>query len=379
MAKNLLSVSTKKKVKRITPRGLDQKYLGEEPTWEDQQFLGESALSSKIAAAYNWYNYFANPKMNREFLTEFMLDSGMSKAAVQMMNKVDDHHILPSTWKMARMITMGYDAPKERRIILFNDITQIVKRGIAIAEAERPPSAMSKSTVTNNLLADVESMVDANDEQLTKFYELLKNKAPKPAIVTDIANYYQPWVDELHLALLGKGRNGDLQLREAYEHMSKKQIKDRIALFEGIINDCKSYVGNNRKAVVRKPRKIKPKSDTVIVKSLKYQKEDVDMKIVSIDPTKIVGAKELWTFNTKYNVLAHYVSDTGLTVKGTTLQNVNDKLSSQKKLRKPDQVLPDITGSTSKAAIRSFEALTTKASVPNGRIADTSIILRAVK
>ena len=375
MAKNLLSVSTKKKVKRITPRGLDQKYLGEEPTWENQQLLTEDEIQSKLASAYNWYNYFANPKMNREFLTEFMVDSGMSKAAVQMMNKVDDHHILPSTWKMARMITMGYDAPKIRREILFNDITEIVKRGIAIAEAERSPSAMSKSTVTNNLLADVESMVDANDEQLTKFYELLKNKAPKPAMVTDIANYYQPWVDEMKEAYATK----DTDFKYAYRHMTKKQIKDRINLLEGIINDCKSYVGNNRKAVVRKPRKIKPKSDTIIVKNLKYQKEDVDLKIVSIDPTKIVGAKELWTFNTKYNVLAHYVSDTGLSVKGTTLQNINDKLSSQKKLRKPDQVLPDITGSTSKAAIRSFEAITTKASVPNGRIADTSIILRAVK
>ena len=375
MAKNLLSVSTKKKVKRITPRGLDQKYLGEEPTWEDQQFLGESALSSKIAGAYNWYNYFSNSKMNREFLEEFMVAEGMSKAALQMMNKVDDHHILPSIWKMARMITMGYDAPKERRIILFNDITEIVKRGIAIAEAERPPSAMSKSTVTNSLLADVEGMVDANDEQLTKFYELLKNKAPKPAMVTDIANYYQPWVDEMKEAYATK----DTDFKYAYRHMTKKQIKERIALFEGIINDCKSYVGNNRKAVVRKPRKIKPKSDTVIVKSLKCQKEDVDLKIVSIDPTKIVGAKELWTFNTKYNVLAHYVSDTGLSVKGTTLQNVNDKLSSQKKLRKPDQVLPDITGSTSKAAIRSFEAVTTKASEPNGRINEHTVLLRAIK
>ena len=375
MAKSLLQMAPKKKVKRITPRGLDQKYLGEEPTWENQQLLTEDEIRSKIAAAYNWYNYFSNSKMNREFLEEFMVAEGMSKAALQMMNKVDDHHILPSTWKMARMITMGYDAPKERRIILFNDITQIVKRGIAIAEAERPPSAMSKSTVTNNLLADVESMLDANDDQLFKFYELLKNKAPKPALVTDIANYYQPWLDEMKEVYATK----DTDFKYAYRHMTKKQIKERIALFEGIINDCKSYVGNNRKAVVRKPRKIKPKSDTVIIKSLKYQKEDVDLKIVSIDPTKIVGAKELWTFNTKYNVLAHYVSDTGLSVKGTTLQNVNDKLSSQKKLRKPDQVLPDITGSTSKAAIRSFEALTTKASVPNGRIADTSIILRAVK
>jgi hypothetical protein len=375
MAKNLLSVSTKKKVKRITPRGLDQKYLGEEPTWENQQLLTENEIQSKLAAAYNWYNYFASPKMNREFLEEFMVDFGMSKAAVQMMNKVDDHHILPSTWKMARMITMGYDAPKIRREILFNDITEIVKRGIAIAEAEKPPSVMPKSTVTNSLLADVEGMVDANDEQLTKFYELLKNRAPKPAMVTDIANYYQPWVDEMKEAYTTK----DTDFKYAYRHMTKKQIKERIALFEGIINDCKSYVGNNRKAVVRKPRKIKPKSDTVIVKNLKYQKEDVDLKIVSIDPTKIVGAKELWTFNTKYNVLAHYVSDTGLSVKGTTLQNINEQLSLQKKLRKPDQVLPDITGSTSKAAIRSFEALTTKASVPNGRIADTSIILRAVK
>jgi len=375
MAKSLLQMAPKKKVKRITPRGLDQKYLGEEPTWEDQQFLGESALSSKIAGAYNWYNYFSNSKMNREFLEEFMVAEGMSKAALQMMNKVDDHHILPSIWKMARMITMGYDAPKERRIILFNDITEIVKRGIAIAEAERPPSAMSKSTVTNNLLADVESMVDANDEQLTKFYELLKNKAPKPAMVTDIANYYQPWVDEMKEAYATK----DTDFKYAYRHMTKKQIKERIALFEGIINDCKSYVGNNRKAVVRKPRKIKPKSDTVIVKSLKCQKEDVDLKIVSIDPTKIVGAKELWTFNTKYNVLAHYVSDTGLSVKGTTLQNVNDKLSSQKKLRKPDQVLPGITGSTSKAAIRSFEAITTKASEPNGRINEYTVLLRAIK
>ena len=375
MAKNLLSISTKKKVKRITPRGLDQKYLGEEPTWENQQLLTEDEMQTKIGNAYNWYNYFSNPKMNREFLEEFMVASGMSKAAVQMMNKVDDHHILPSTWKMARMITMGYDAPKIRREILFNDIVEIVKRGIAIAEAEKPPSAMSKSTVTNTFLADVESMIDANDEQLTKFYELLKNKKPKPAIVTDIANYYQPWLDELKEASTTK----DADFKHAYRHLNKKQIKERIALFEGIINDCKSYVGNNRKAVVRKPRKIKPKSDTVIVKNLKYQKEAVELKIVSIDPTKIIGAKELWTFNTKYNVLAHYVSDTGLSVKGTTLQNVNDKLSSQKKLRKPDQVLPDITGSTSKAAIRSFEALTTKASVPNGRIADTSIILRAVK
>jgi hypothetical protein len=313
--------------------------------------------------------------MNREFLEEFMVAEGMSEAAIQMTNKVPDYHLLPSIWKLARMITMGYDAPKEDRIILFGKIVDLVERGIAIAKAEKPTSAMSKGTGTNTLLADIESMLDTNDEQLSKFYELLKNKAPKATMVTDIANYYQPWVDELKEASTTK----DADFKYAYRHMSKKQLKDRIVLIESIIKDCKSYVGNNRKAVVRKPRAIKPKSDTAIVKNLKFQKEAVDLKIVSIDPTKIIGAKELWTFNTKYNVLTHYVSATGLSVKGTTLQNVNEKLSSQKKLRKPDQVLPGIIGSTSKAAVRSFEAITTKASETNGRIADTTVILRAIK
>jgi hypothetical protein len=130
---------------------------------------------------------------------------------------------------------------------------------------------------------------------------------------------------------------------------------------------------------VRKPRKTKPKSADKVVSKLKFQKESNELKIVSIDPTKIVGAKELWTFNTKYNVLAHYWSEQGLSVKGTTLQGVDDGRSRQKKLRKPMDVLPSITGSTSKAAERAFEALKTKEANPNGRINEFTVILRAVK
>jgi len=51
----------------------------------------------------------------------------------------------------------------------------------------------------------------------------------------------------------------------------------------------------------------------------------------------------------------------------------------QKKLRKPADVLPSITTSTSKSAERSFNSVTTKASVPNGRINEFTVILRAIK
>jgi hypothetical protein len=65
-------------------------------------------------------------------------------------------------------------------------------------------------------------------------------------------------------------------------------------------------------------------------------------------------------------------------MKGTTLQNVSDS-SKQKKLRKPADVLPSITSSTSKAAERAFNGLKTKEATPNGRINEFTIILRAVK
>jgi hypothetical protein len=132
--------------------------------------------------------------------------------------------------------------------------------------------------------------------------------------------------------------------------------------------------------VVRKPRKIRVAPAEKIVARMKFQKEDTSLKIVSIDPAKIIGARELWVFNTKYNILAHYVAETdaGLSVKGTTLQNVSDS-SKQKKLRKPEQMLPGVLQGTSKAAERSFAGIKTKEGNPNGRINEFTVILRAIK
>jgi hypothetical protein len=130
---------------------------------------------------------------------------------------------------------------------------------------------------------------------------------------------------------------------------------------------------------VRKPRVTKPKTADKVVAKLKFQKEHTELKIVSIDPTKIVGARELWVFNTKYNVLTHYWSEHGFSVKGTTIDMIDEGRSRQKKLRKPTDTLPLITGSTSKAAERAFDNLKTKETIPNGRINEFTVILRAVK
>ena len=377
MAKSLLAVKVKKR-KTILPRGVDAKHLGEEPTWEDIGFLNESELRAKEMSAFNWYNYFFEPKTGRKFILEFMETVNMPKPAVVMFNRLPDAQINSTTAAMARMYVMGWeDAEKRKRIE--SRVMDLCRKGADLV-AEDKKQAAAKVNVPqklpiNELIADIEQMIDEEADSLTGFYEWLKNKSAKPTDVRGVIEYYAGWFQELSDAA---EKNADPQLKEAYTYLTKKQLKDRVELFAGIIADCESYLSNSRKSVVRKPRKTKPKSADKLVSKIKFQKEHTELKIVSIDPTKVIGAKEVWVFNTKYNVLAHYVSDQGLTVKGTTLQNVSDS-SQQKKLRKPADVLPLITGSTSKAAERAFDNLKTKAANPNGRINEFTVILRAVK
>jgi hypothetical protein len=224
-------------------------------------------------------------------------------------------------------------------------------------------------------IAEVEQLIDDHSEHLTGFYEWLKTRSAKPTDVRAVMEYYSRWLEDLVEA---SERNTDSQLKEGYAYLGKKGLKERTQLFQGIVADCESYLSNSRKSVVRKPRKAKPKTADKVVSKIKFQKEYTELKIVSIDPTKIVGAHELWVFNTKYNVLSHYFSEQGLSMKGTTLQNVAES-SKQKKLRKPADTLPLITGSTAKAAERAFDNLKTKEAATNGRINEFTVILRAIK
>jgi hypothetical protein len=378
MAKSLLSVKVKKR-KTILPRGADARHLGGEPTWEDLQFLNESELLVREMAALNWYNYFFDAKDARKFILEFMETVNMPKAAMTMFNRLPDSQINSTTAALARMYVMGWE-DSERRKKVESRIMELCRKGADLVAEDKKQAAVKavvpQKLPVNELINDIEQMIDEESESLSGFYEWLKNKSAKPTDVRGVMEYYAGWFAELAEA---SERNADPQLKEAYAYLTKKQLKERVDLFSGIIADCESYLSNSRKSVVRKPRKTKPKTADKLVGKLKFQKEHTELKIVSVDPTKIIGARELWVFNTKYNVLAHYVSEQGLSVKGTTLQGFNEEGSQQKKLRKPADILPLITGSTAKAAERAFENLKTKEASTNGRINEFTVILRAIK
>ena len=378
MAKSLLTLKVKKR-KTILPRGLDAKYFGEEPSWEDYAFLSDQEIRSREASALNWYNYFYEAKEGRRFILEFMETVNMPKAATIMFNRLSDSQINSTTAAMARMYVMGWEDP-DRRKKTESRIMDLCRKGADLVAEDRKQAAIKSSFPvkmnTNELITEVEQMLDESSEHLSSIYEWLKNRSAKPTDVRGLMEYYGPWLQDLTEAA---ERDADPQLKEGYAHFGKKGLKERIQLFQSIIADCESYLSNSRKSVVRKPRVTKPKTADKVVAKLKFQKEHTELKIVSIDPTKIVGARELWVFNTKYNVLTHYWSEHGFGVKGTTIDMIDEGRSRQKKLRKPTDTLPLITGSTSKAAERAFDNLKTKETIPNGRINEFTVILKAVK
>ena len=114
---------------------------------------------------------------------------------------------------------------------------------------------------------------------------------------------------------------------------------------------------------------------------MKYQKEDRDLKVVSINPATIIGAGRLLVLNTKTRTLTEYVTDRrdGFEIKGTTLQGFDFDKGRIKTLRKPQEFIPIALKKTVRQFDKLFEALTTKETKPTGRINADCILLRADK
>jgi hypothetical protein len=103
--------------------------------------------------------------------------------------------------------------------------------------------------------------------------------------------------------------------------------------------------------------------------------------ITSAKAFDLVGAEQVWLFNTKTRKLAVYTSEStkGMTVKGTTLQNWSPEKSKQKTLRKPEEQIKDLMAS-GKVKLRTFlDNIKSKEQDVNGRINIDTIILKITR
>ena len=161
--------------------------------------------------------------------------------------------------------------------------------------------------------------------------------------------------------------------QEAYSHLKPNHQKKLMDFYGLIVDDLDRVIKNA--TAQRNPRKRKTYSAGRLVSKLKYQDEFKKLKLVSVNPEKIVGATELWVFNTRYNRLGVYRavnSVRGFSVKGCTIQHFDENESVQKTARKPKEALNVLNKRSLKAM---FKNMKTKEQLLTGRINAQTILL----
>jgi hypothetical protein len=240
---------------------------------------------------------------------------------------------------VARLISRGTEAQEGEREFLERKLREALSKASKDPEKSLEERPVEKISVqdrikekASELIGDIEELLDKGEE--FSLYDFLQKNEVPALYAPMIINYYAPWLGEL----LEAAEGNDDQLKEAYRNFNKKQLTARIMFFNSMIEDAERYGDNTKKT--RAPRKPRAVSVEKKLKSLKFQKEDKEFKIASINPEKIIGAQELWTFNTKYKTLTvlRALDRGGLQVKGTSIIAYDEKNSFTKRTgRKPEE------------------------------------------
>ena len=245
-----------------------------------------------------------------------------------------------------------------------------------VIEKKRKPKISIQGRIQNqveNFVSEIEGQVDnfisSNYKLNFDVYKDLINRGCKSVHARKMRPFYVNCYNEL----VDVYNQDDEFSEEAWKHLKPKSRKKMMDFFGVIVDDLDRVIKNA--TAQRKPRKRKTFSAPRLVKSLKYQKDFSDLKLVSVNPEKIIGASELWVYNTRYNRLGvyHAVNDVrGFSVKGCTIQQFDEETSVQKTVRKPEEVLEVLTKRSLKKQLKSMK---TKEQLLTGRINAQTILL----
>ena len=180
-------------------------------------------------------------------------------------------------------------------------------------------------------------------------------------------------------------RNEYEQIKEGYSHLKKADVSKQLDALEAIVDACTHVIDASK--ANRKQRTPRPKSVDKVVQKLKFCKIDDKFKISSVTPGTIVGASELWVFNTKTRKIGKYVAakidptgqgrdGSGLSVKGTTIIGFDEAASIQKTLRKPEEQLKEFKAAGKVKLRKYMESVPTMETKLNGRTNEHTVLLK---
>jgi hypothetical protein len=369
------------------PSIVDYKLYGEEPTW-DIVYTDNTDRLCAIVKAFNWYNYMSDSKDHKKWVLEYLKNNKFDSQVIDNVSRVPSEQIDIQlgdlkgcigfkTGTIARMLNLGAPLDQTDIDMLATAIDFLNTKGAAIQEI-------------NSIKPNVQKYIDDTFTKIVEYFEIKCDdvlqtnslstteietyvKSIKPLYCKKIIEHYEPFYEEISVVVSGK----DAELNEGYSCYKPVALSNLKKLIQEIISNCKNNIDSAPKQF--KPRKKRRKAPAQVVKNLKYKKDEPSLGLVSILASKIVDAQKLVVYNTKLRTVTIYeaASSQGLSVKGCTVIDFDEKKSRTKKLRKPKEFFEKIKDKGIKAFKNAFDSIKCVEKPAKGRI-NADVILYGV-
>jgi hypothetical protein len=398
-----IKVKPKKESTRITSQTIRENAKRDySPKWDDAATWDGEKFTRHFRSAMDYYRMEKSIKDLKPLVINWMAANEYSKDEIKAFKDTKDSRCSMAVGSMAACLLRGMppvhkDFNQGRNSVewLKKEIAKIIEQGAddevepdTTTVAIKPPAYVP--TIQDRLREAAGTMSEeidyAIDEWITdpekfdpkaiKIPGLLRGKGAKAAHARIIKGFYTRSHNELLELASG---NADDQLREAYKHVARKNVKKLIEFYAAIMAACDQIAQEAK--ILKKPRAKKVKPAEELVSKLKFKAIDDKLGVVSVPAAGIVGAQAAVVYNSKTRKIGVYIAKTsaGLNVKGTTIIDFTDK-SFQKTLRKPAEQLKEFKEqNTQKRAIDWFTKIKSTDTILNGRINAEIMILKVFK
>lgn len=373
------------------------------PKWDNSETWEGEKFTLHYYAAMQYYNLNHSSKDLKPKIIDWMGRNGYEKEVIVAFKNTKDNRTGVTMGAVAACLLKGmpevhpgFNKGRNTAEWLKDQISRVINQGsedsvpeekTSIKDVAAAPVVSIQDRIRDQAIAiadELEGAIDSFikdpenfDPKAFKVTSLLRSKGTKAAQARYISAFFEFGQNEL--LELSNGNAAD-QLREAYRHHSRKNIKKLIEFYQSIALACEQIAAEAK--VLKKPRIKKVKPAEELVKNLKFKIGDDKLSITSVPPAQLIGAQVAVLYNVKTRKIGYIISKTseGLAVKGTSLMNLSEK-SMQKTLRKPLEQLKEFKEqNTQKRAETWFnKTIRTTETLHNGRINLDTVILKVYK
>jgi hypothetical protein len=372
------------------------------PKWDGADSWDGEKFTRNFRNAMDFYRMESSGKELKAKVIDWMGRNSFDKETIKAFKDTKDGRCGLTMGAVAACLIkgmpishIGFNNGRDTTIWLKKEINKVIEQGADDEVETAEPVKTAKVEIyvptiqdrlreaAGGMSEEIDAAIDAwitdpeafNPKDI-KVVNLLKGKGAKAAHSRIIKGYFQRGYDELLELASG---NADEQLKEAYKHNSRKNVKKLIEFYEMIMAACEQIAAEQK--VLKKPRARKVKPAEQVVAKLKFMLSDTKLGVTSVPPAGIIGAQAAVVYNTKTRKIGYYVSKTsaGLGVKNSSITEFTDK-SYQKTLRKPIEQLKEFKEQNTQKRVETwFTKIKSIETVLNGRMNSEIIILKVYK